>query len=133
VIEGETYESFCRVGEWYRAFTGRVYDHEEVYTGRDAGCPRGLIGYVEGEAGEEEEYTHQGECGQQQIPSSKGVNRVYGRQGEDPVGDAASERCDECHTGVEAGFSEHRRGVVHDGIDTTELRQLALDYRMRRG
>jgi hypothetical protein len=75
-------EGFCAIREGDRACAGRVDDHEEVDARCDAGetDPVGLD--EEAEAGEEQEYTHEREGGEEEVSSPERVDGLDGRDGD---------------------------------------------------
>lgn len=51
----------------------------------------GVLGYPEAEACEEHGYGHEGEGGEEEVASTKGIDGVDGGNGEEPVDQAPAE------------------------------------------
>jgi hypothetical protein len=129
VLEGElrkvAYECLSRVCEWHWAFPWRVDDHEQVNPRCHHGGASLLALDVEREARPEEEESHEGESGEEEVPSPERVDCVDSRYGEKPVRYPTAQGYKERVFSAEPCVGEHGRGVIHDGVDAAELCLLA--------
>lgn len=104
------------------SFTGRINNAKEVYSERNTSNVRcAVLGYPETETRKEQEYGHEWERGQQQVASTKGINRVERRQSKQPVDDAEPERCSKGGSLGKVGVNEDLGRVVGNGVDAAEL------------
>lgn len=79
------------------------------------------VGDPEAEPGEEQAESHQRKGAQEQVPSTKGINRVERRQCEQPVDDTETQRRTQGTDFGQFGLKEDLRRVVRNDVDTTEL------------
>jgi len=114
-------EGFGRVSERYRTFTGGVDGHEEVDTCSNASETCLLAGDEEGETGEEEEYTHEWEGGEEKVSTAESVDSVDGWDSEEPVYDTCSEGDEEGVGPCKIGVDENLSTIVGNDVDTAEL------------
>ena len=93
-IEGRRLAA-SQVNEDFYPGNGYIH-HEQVNRGSNASKLRlrriaiRLIGDEERQSAKQQEDGHQRECGKQEVPSAKGINGVYGRDGEEPIDHAGS-------------------------------------------
>lgn len=113
--------------DWTTA--GRVDDAKEVDSHGDASNASRvlrLLGYPEGEPGEEKTQRHERETHQQQVAPTKGVDRVHCRQRKQEIDDAEPERGGQGGHVRVVGLLEDVRRIVRDHVDTAELYAISI-------
>lgn len=123
-------ERFCAVGEGHGSETGGIDSHEEVKTCGDAGNTRFSVrlGNVEHSTCEEETSSHKWKGYQEQVSSTKGINGVDSRNGEQEVDDTTAHRNQESFRQRVTTIFKDRGRIISDYIYATKLlHELRLD------